>query len=70
MASSNTLKDQILTLFPDNNNKEISAADMRIFVEAIFNNKEELVIKATDEADMKLKKANIFENSVVEPIVS
>ena len=65
MASSNTLKDQVLLLFPDNNNKEISAADMRIFVEAIFDNKEELVIKATDEADMKLKKANIFENSVV-----
>ncbi len=65
MASSNTLKDQILTLFPDNNNKEISAADMRIFVEAIFDNKEELVIKATDQADMKTQNAKIFENSVV-----
>ena len=65
MASSNTLKNQIFTLFADNDNKEISAADMRIFVEAIFDNKEELVIKATDEADMKSKRAEIFESSVV-----
>ncbi len=65
MASSNTLKDTILELFPDNNNKEISAADMRIFVAAIFDHKEELVIKAQDEADMKSQNANIFEGSVV-----
>lgn len=65
MPSSNTLKDQILTLFPDNNTKEISAADMRIFVNAIFNNKEELVIKAIDEADMKSKRDKIFWNSIV-----
>lgn len=65
MASSNTLKDQVLLLFPDNNTKEISAADMRVFVESIFDNKEELVIKATDTADMKSQNAKIFENSVV-----
>lgn len=65
MASSNTLKDQILTLFPDNNNKEISAADMRIFVNAIFDNKEEIVIKAIDAADMRDQRAKIFESSVV-----
>jgi len=65
MASSNTIKDQILTLFPDNNEREISAADMRIFVHSIFNNKEELVIKATDEQDMKEQKSKIFEGSVV-----
>lgn len=65
MASSNTIKDQILTLFPDNNEQEISAADMRIFVHSIFNNKEELISKATDEADMKANNSKIYENSVV-----
>lgn len=65
MASSNTLKNTILELFPDNNNKEISAADMRVFVNAIFDHKEELVIKAQDEEDMKTKNADIFERSVV-----
>jgi len=34
MANS---KQYILSLFPDNNNNEISAADMRIFVNAIFD---------------------------------
>ncbi len=65
MASNNTIKDQILTLFPDNNTQEISAADMRIFVHSIFGNKEELVNKYTDEAEMKLGNSKIYENSVV-----
>lgn len=65
MASNNTIKDQILTLFPDNNTQEISASDMRIFVHSIFGNKEELVNKATDEADMKINNTKIYENSVV-----
>ena len=65
MESSNTINDQIITLFPDNNEQEISAAYMRIFVHSIFNNKEELICKATDEADMKLNNSKIYENSVV-----
>ena len=65
MATSNTIKDQILTLFPDNNQQEISAADMRIFVHSIFNTKEEIIIKATNEDDMKSQKSKIYENSVV-----
>jgi len=65
MASSNTLKNTILELFPDNLNKEISAADMRVFVNAIFDNKEEIVIKAWDETEMKTLRDKIFEGSVV-----
>ncbi len=65
MASNNPAKDLILTLFPDNNTQEISAADMRIFVHSIFNTKEEIITKATDEQDMKSKNTRIYENSVV-----
>lgn len=65
MASANPAKDLVLNLFPDNNTREISAADMRIFVHSIFNTKEEIVIKALDEADMKLKKDKIWEGSIV-----
>ena len=65
MASSNTTKDLILELFPDNNTQEISAADRRIFVHSIDNTKEELIIKAIDEADMKDNNTRIYENSVV-----
>lgn len=65
MASSNTLKDQILTLFPDNNTKEISAADMRIFVNSVFDNKEELVQKVETAADIKTNNAKIFWHSIV-----
>ena len=59
------IKDLILELFPDNNTMEISAADMRIFIHSVFNTKENLIVKATDEADMKSKKSDIFLNSVV-----
>ncbi len=65
MASSNPLKDQILTLFPDNNTKEISASDMRIFVNTIFNSKEELVTKVETKEDIKDNNSTIFWNSVV-----
>jgi len=65
MASSNTLKDQILALFPDNNNREISALDMRTFVDAVFDSKEELVIKVPTAADIKIQKLKIFEKSIV-----
>lgn len=65
MASSNNLKNQILALFPDNNNKEISAADMRVFVNAVFDNKEEIVVKIPGAADIKLNKDRIFEKTIV-----
>lgn len=65
MASSNILKDQILELFPDNNTKEITAADMRIFVNSIFDSKEEFVQKIETADDIKLNNSKIFENSVV-----
>jgi len=65
MASSNTLKNAILELFPDNNNKEISAADMRAFVNTIFDNKEELVVKIIMKSELKANKSKIFEGSIV-----
>lgn len=65
MASSNTLKDQILALFPDNDSAEISALDMRTFVNAVFDSKEEIVVKVPTAADIKIQKADIFEKTLV-----
>ncbi len=63
--TNNTLKDSILDLFPDNNNHEITAEDMRIYVGAIFDNKEELVIKIPNEASIPANNTKIFEASLV-----
>ena len=65
MESNNTIKDQILTLFPDNNNKEISASDMRIFVHSIFNTKEDTVVKIETADDIRDNNTRIYYNSVV-----
>ena len=65
MASSNNTKDQILALFPDNNNFEIAAADMRTYVEAIFSDKEVIIIKIKSIADLAANNANIYEGSLV-----
>ena len=65
MASSNTLKDEILALFPDNLVQEISALDMRNYVHGIFDNKEELIVKVETAQDIKLNKLKIFEKSLI-----
>ena len=65
MASNNNLKDQILALFPDNNNFEITAADIRTYVEAIFSDKEVVVIKLRNLSDLAANNANIYEGSLV-----
>lgn len=64
MASSNTLKNTILALFQDNVDNEISAADMRTFIEAIFE-KEETIIKIATEADLVPNNTNIYEGTLV-----
>jgi len=63
--SNNDLKDQILALFPDNNNYEITAADMRIYIEAIFGDKEVVIIKIRNLSDLPANNSNIYEGSLV-----
>lgn len=63
--TNNNLKDQILALFPDNNNFEITAADMRTYVEAIFSDKEVVVIKIRSMSDLAANNANIYEGSLL-----
>jgi len=63
--TNNNLKDQILALFPDNNNFEITASDMRTYVEAIFNDKEVVIIKIKQLSDLAANNSNIYEGSLL-----
>lgn len=65
MTQNNIIKNQILALFPDNNNYEITAADMRTYVEAIFNSKEEIIIKIDKMVDLISNNSNIYKDSIV-----
>ncbi len=63
--TNNTLKNDILALFDDNHDNEISASDMRLYIEAIFDSKEELVVKVSSLGDLPSSNTNIFEGSLV-----
>ena len=63
--TNNTIKDQVLALFQDNNDNEISAADMRVYIEAIFNSKEEVITKIALASDLASNKDGIYEGSLV-----
>ena len=63
--TNNGTKDQILDLFPDNNEYEISARDMRTYIEAIFGDKEVQVIKIASASDIPFNNEHIYEGSLV-----
>ncbi len=65
MTQNNIIRNQILSLFPDNDNYEITAQDMRTFVNAIFLNKEELVVKIEKMIDLESNNSNIYVDSLV-----
>lgn len=63
--TNNTTKNQVIALFPDNNNQEISAADMRSYVEAIFSDKETKIIKINSLNNLAFNNSEIYEGSFV-----
>lgn len=63
--TNNTIKDQVLSLFHDNSNNEISAADMRVYIEAIFNSKEEKIVKINALANLAANNSKIYEGTLV-----
>lgn len=65
MPSNNTTEQEVIALFPDNNTHEISAADMRAYVSAIFSDKETTIVKIQYLADLASSNANIYEGTVV-----
>jgi len=65
MATNNFTKDDVLALFPDNANYEITAADMRQYVEAIFNDKEVVIVKIPTLSDLAFNNFSIYEGSLV-----
>lgn len=65
MASSNTIKNDILALFPDNNTREISASDVRAFVEGVFGDREVVIVKIATASDLASQSSKIFEDSIV-----
>ncbi len=62
--TNNTTKDEILALFPDNADNEISAADIRVYINAIFE-KEEKIIKIDNLVNLAANNTNIYEGSLV-----
>lgn len=65
MASSNTTRDEVLALFPDNLNQEISASDMRIYVNAVFDDREVKVVKIEKVIHLPPRNSNIYEHTIV-----
>jgi len=63
--TNNDTKDRVLALFPDNNEYDISAGDMRAYIEAIFSDKEVQVIKIATSNDIPFNNTNIYEGSLV-----
>lgn len=63
--TNNTIRDEILGLFDDNANNEISAADMRTYINAIFASKEEIVTKISTATDLAANNTNIYEGSLI-----
>lgn len=65
MATNNNIKDQVLLLFPDNNNSEITAANMRMYVEAIFAESEVVINKIDTLGNLAFNNSTIYEGSLV-----
>ena len=63
--TNNTNKNDILSLFPDNSNNEIDAADMRSYVETIFDDKEVSIVKIDTVVNLASNNSNIYEGSLV-----
>ena len=65
MASNNTTEQDILALFPDNFTNEISAADMRNYVNLLFNDREVKVVKVDTVVNLAANNADIYEGTLV-----
>ncbi len=63
--TNNDTKNRVLELFPDNNKYDISALDLRTFVEAVFNDREVKVIKISSSLDIPFNSSEIYEGSLV-----
>ena len=65
MASNNTTKQDILALFPDNTNNEITAEDLRISVENLFNDKETPILRIDRLNNLAFNNTRIYEGSLL-----
>ena len=63
--TNNTTKDEVLALFPDNFTNDITAADMRTYVEAVFSDSEVYVNKIATLTNMPSQNENIYEGSIM-----
>jgi hypothetical protein len=63
--TNDTLKQETLVLFADNITNEISASDMRQYVENIWLKSEDKIYKINKFADLPTNNVRIFENSIV-----
>jgi len=65
MASNNPSLDAALALFLDNIVGDITAQDMRIFVENVFNDKEVKINKFPEFSDLFASNTEVYEHSLV-----
>lgn len=63
--TNNTKINNVLALFPDNADNEISAADMRTYVNTIFSDKETQIVKVDTVVNLSSKNSEIYEGSLV-----
>jgi hypothetical protein len=59
------LKQQTLNLFLDNQTQDITSADMRMFVNNIFDTKENSVLKITDISQFPGITATVLKDDIV-----
>jgi len=65
MASNNISRDEALSLFLENINGDITAEDMRLFVNGIFDDKEVIIRKYQEFDDLITDNADVYEGSLV-----
>lgn len=62
--TNNTTEQDIVALFPDNVDNEISAESMRTAVNGIFTDRQETVVKISDFTELSILN-NIYEGTLV-----
>lgn len=62
--TNNTTEQDIIALFPDNVDNEISAEDMRTSINGIFTDRQENIVKIADFSELSILN-NIYESTLV-----
>ena len=62
--TNNTTEQEIVALFPDNTDNEISAVDMRTAMNGLFTDRQETIVKLSEFTHLPIS-LNIYEGTLV-----